>query len=652
MKKRISRRVEHISFQMDDGVLLAATLFLPESDIRVPALLEALPYRKDDMLEHREEYVRLCDEFGYAVCRVDLRGTGSSQGIATDEYPTVERSDLSAVIAELAASDWCNGKVGMFGTSYSGFNSLQLAAVRPPGLKAIVPIYSSDDPYTDDVHYSGGSMQLLDLVDYPIFMAANNTLPAVPGAIKDQTEQEWEAQWLERLDVEPWLLRWHEEQVYSQYWQERAIRPDYTRIDVPTMIIGGWADGYRNNSFRTFAALQESGTPCRLILGPWSHMGADKSLPGPWIDGVAEIARWFDRWLKEERNGIDSEDPIQLFVRQSTPPGPLNEKVNGYWRSEPAWPLERGESQVLPLGSGAQDYRVLPFVGVYAWNSCAGSLPWGAPEDQRFDDAASLTWEWPQSEPLEILGHAVLKIDVAADVPVAGLSVKLQDVFPDGSSTLISRGYLNLTHRGDVHSAPHPLVLGQYETVAVELNATSWELATGHTLRLSIAGTDWPHVIAPPEPVELSFKLDSASLTLPTVPKNDEFRPASVVEVERQAEPRDPSAVTWRITRDVLSQRTLATINHGNSWAASDGVPCSEQYWGEVAVNHTDFTQTADAVTSFEVDWGGATIKSESVLHFRADEEALDFEVIVRAWKNGELLKERSWPRRIERHLQ
>src|SRR5262249_10097421 len=121
---------------MLDGVRLAVDLYLPEGATPAsPAacLLEALPYRKDDLTSsYRREYERLVEEGGFAVCRVDVRGTGSSDGLATDEYPETEQQDLAEVIAWLAAQPWSNGRVGMFGTSYSGFNSIQMACERPP----------------------------------------------------------------------------------------------------------------------------------------------------------------------------------------------------------------------------------------------------------------------------------------------------------------------------------------------------------------------------------------------------------------------------------------------------------------------------------------------------------------------------------------
>ncbi|HEU5489170.1 MAG TPA: CocE/NonD family hydrolase, partial [Gaiellaceae bacterium] len=376
--------------RLTDGVRLAARLWLP--DARPAAVvLEALPYRMDDLTSsYAGEYERLCEEGGLAVARVDLRGTGSSEGVAMDEYPPQEQADLVDVIAWLAAQDWSNGRVGMYGTSYSGFNSIQLAMERPPALGAICAIYATDDRYTDDVHYTGGVLRCIDLVDYVLYMAAMNVLPPVPSVFGDG----WRDEWLERVEsAEPWLLHWLEEQVDSPYWRHGSLRPDYERIACPTMIVAGWADGYRNNTFRTFEALD---CPKRLLVGPWSHMSTATSLPGPHIDLVPELVRWFRRWLCDEENGVEAEPPISVFVRRSTGPEPDLAELRGYWRSEPGWPLDRSRLRTFtPEPSvGSDVISIRGDVGTSAWISCAGRLPWGQALDQREDDALSLVHEW------------------------------------------------------------------------------------------------------------------------------------------------------------------------------------------------------------------------------------------------------------------
>jgi uncharacterized protein len=559
---------------MEDGVRLAVSLVLPDSveaGGAAPVVLEGLPYRKDDATaSHRPEYERLCGEYGYAVARVDLRGTGSSEGVATDEYPASEQNDLCQVIGWLAGQPWSTGAVGMYGTSYSGFNSLQVAAERPPALKAVVAIYASDDRYTDDVHYTGGAVKLLDLVDYPLYMVALNALPPVPAIAGPA----WRERWRERVErLEPWLLRWLEEQADGPYWRQGSVRPAYERIACPTMLVAGWADGYRNASFRVLERLR---APARLLFGPWSHMATDSSLPGPRIDLVPEMVRWWDRWLRGERNGVDEAPPVTVFVRHATRPAADLDAHAGVWRDEPAWPPERATTLALALegataGPAVDRLEVRPDVGSAAWISCAGHLPFGQPGDQREDDAWSLAYDWQLDRELEILGHPRLAVRVGASAPVAFLSAKLCDVFPDGTSALVARGFLNLTRRRSL-TDPEPLAPGVVEPVELELDATSWVFPAGHRLRLSLAGSDWPNIVPPPGPVTLLVERAGSTLTLPVVDGPSPAPPPSLPPPRSGGPTPTPDPPTrWRLVRDVLGRRTEAEIDHGGRSQLPDG---------------------------------------------------------------------------------
>ena len=232
----------------------------------------------------------------------------------------------------------------MYGYSYSGFNSIQIAMERPPALKAIIPVYATDDRFGDDVHYQGGVVKQLDQIDYPSYMVASNALPPAPPIYGEG----WREEWTRRLErAEPWVLTWLEHQRLDDYWKQGSLCVDYEAIECPTMIVAGWADGYRNNSFRTFERLT---CPKRLVFGPWAHAGTDTSLPGPNHDLMPEHIRWWDRWLKGVDNGIDREPPIVLYAQRSTLPAPDRAVVNGEWRYEPTWPPERLRPETWSLG--------------------------------------------------------------------------------------------------------------------------------------------------------------------------------------------------------------------------------------------------------------------------------------------------------------
>jgi putative CocE/NonD family hydrolase len=584
---------------MDDGVALSATLYLPgSSDIPQPCILEALPYRKDDLTSsYRPDYARLRDDHGYAVCRLDLRGTGSSGGDATDEYPPREQRDLHAVIRWLASQEWCDGSVGMYGTSYSAFNSLQMACERPEQLKAIIAIYGTDDRYTDDVHYRGGILKVLDLVDYCHYMTPMNALPPVPAVWGDG----WREEWVRRIETyEPWALTWLREQLDGPYWRHGSVRPAYDRIACPTMIICGWADGYRNNSFRLIERLRRQGTPHRLLAGPWAHAATDIALPGPRIDSMPEMVAWWDRWLRGLDNGVDDgladdRPALTAFVRSSTKPAPALDESSGCWLRE-QWPSPRVRADVRPL-DGQSAYQTRADVGVDAWIDCAGHLPWGQSGDQRFDDAASLTWE-DDAESLVLLGQPRARLRVSADSPSAYVSVKLCDVFPDGTSALVSRGTLNLGCR-EGWASVEPLVPGQVYDVEVELDACAYAFDPGQRLRVSIAGADWPNTAAPPRPVAITVHGGELDLPVWTGPSP-------------YAEPRlapgggggeDPAGITWRVERDVLARTTACVVEHGSTYDVPYGGTATEHYAGRVTVDQATFGQRTAAEVTFTVNW-------------------------------------------------
>jgi putative CocE/NonD family hydrolase len=659
--------VEHVRawIPTSEGARLAARLWLPD-ERPAAVILEALPYRMDDLTSsYASEYERLCTEGGFAVARVDLRGTGSSEGLAIDEYPPQERDDLRDVIDWLASREWSSGRVGMYGTSYSGFNSIQLAIERPPALDAIVAIYATDDRYTDDVHYTGGALRGIDLVDYVLYMAAMNMLPPVPSVAGDG----WRAAWRERIEAaEPWLLRWLEEQLDGPYWRAGSLRlgPDgagYNRIACPTMIVAGWADGYRNNSFRTFEHLC---CPKRLLVGPWSHMSTATSLPGPHIDLVPELIRWFSRWLRDERNGVDDEPPIQVFVRRSTLPEPDLEEMRGAWRHEPGWPLERARDLVLrpEPGEGADALPIEGDVGTSAWISCAGRLPWGQPTDQRTDDARSVTHEWgPFDGELEILGHARVRLSLTSSVPVAHLSAKLCDVFPDGTSALVTRGYLNLTHRSS-STDPEPLTRGEPTVVEVELEATSWVFERGHRVRLALAGADWPNIWPPPTPGTLTIERGELALVLPTLEGPPTIGEEPVFAPSPGSDPHAAETddlqppVVWRVEHDVLGREAHAVTSHGADYDGHESARVEERYTGLVTVSKTDpGNARAEATASYRIAWPEATVRTEARLALRSDASAYHVVVDVVAEELDAasdgvgFRSERRFERTIERRL-
>ncbi len=625
---------QEVRLPMDDGVELAATLWLPDPALGPqPCLLEALPYRKDDITStYASEYEQLCDDHGYAVCRLDLRGTGSSAGDAIDEYPAREQADLLIVIEWLAAQQWCSGSVGMWGTSYSGFNSLQAAAERPPALKAICAIYATDDRFTDDVHYRGGALKLVDLVDYCAYMTPMNALPPVPAVWGDG----WREEWRRRVETcEPWLLTWMTERVDGPYWRHGSLRPRYDRIECPVMLVVGWADGYRNNSFRTLEALRSAGVPHRMVAGPWAHAGPESAMPGPRIDLLPEMVAWWDRWLRGTANGVD-EELSSVFVRSSTVPAPDLEDHEGFWVRE-EWPCPRVVTRVLDLAE-RPPYPVRADVGTTAWIDCAGHLPWGQSGDQRLDDAASITWEWDAGSTV-LLGQPVARLRLTSDQPRASVSFKLCDVFADGTSALVTRGSLVLDD----------LEPGQVRDVVVELDACAYAFDAGQTMRLSFAGSDWPNTIAPPGPVTLTVhggELELPTWSGPSPHGAPVFTPGAATSAE------EPDSVTWRIEHDVLRRETAAVIDHGSTFASPYDGESTERYRGRVSVDNQTFAQHAEADVTYALQWPGVLAVTRSVLDVQVGPDSYQVSITLEAREgdvDGTLIGERRWDVRLPR---
>ena len=405
----------HAWIEVEGGERLAVDVHLPESpDVPLATLVEALPYRKDDVtasyVSSYERYVGA----GFAVVRVDLRGTGSSSGIATDEYPDVERRDLARVIAWISEQPWSSGRVGLFGTSYSGFNALQMAAAIDElgitALGAVVAAYATDDRYTDDVHYCGGVLRAIDLIDYPLYMVAMNALPPTPACFDGDLDA-WRAAWMQRVDENPpWLVEWLEHPVDGPTWRRGSIRlgpagAGYERMACPTMLIVGWADGYRNNSFRVVEQYVRHGLPWRLLAGPWVHKAPARARPGPNVDDDVEIMAFFDEHLRDGPRS--SSAPGQVYVREPVAPAPDLVFHPGRWVDLPTWPAPGARRlSWRSARTGVEELRVEGDVGVAAWNSCGGALPWGQPLDQRGHSKAKSTvsrtcssrWIWSMTQ--------------------------------------------------------------------------------------------------------------------------------------------------------------------------------------------------------------------------------------------------------------
>ncbi len=312
----ILRDIEHFWIPLPDGTRLAARMWLPEGseDSPVPAILEYIPYRKRDGTRGRDENLHVpVAEAGYAVIRVDLRGTGDSEGVYHDEYLPQELQDGCDVIAWIADQPWCDGKVGIIGKSWGGFNGLQLAALQPPALKAIISVGSTDDRYATDVHYYGGCLTK-DNLDWSAYMFALNGMPPDPELVGE----DWRAMWLARLEANrPWAIPWMEHQRRDEYWRHGSVCEEFSKIEIPCFLVNGWGDNYSEAIPRMLAGLS---CPRKGLIGPWAHVYPHDGGPGPEIGFLQECLRWWDHWLKGSDTGIMDEPMLRAWMCDSRPP--------------------------------------------------------------------------------------------------------------------------------------------------------------------------------------------------------------------------------------------------------------------------------------------------------------------------------------------
>jgi uncharacterized protein len=521
---RTVREIEHTWIPLSDGTRLAARIWLPEDAEAdpVPAVLEYLPYRKTDGTAirdaKRQPYLA---GFGYAAVRVDMRGTGESDGILTDEYTEQEQKDALEVIAWLAEQPWCSGAVGVWGISWGGFNALQIAAHRPPALGAIVTLCSSDDRYADDVHYRGGCVLALDMLHWASSMLTWMARPPDPRLLGDG----WRERWLERLEAgTPWIEPWLTHQRRDEYWQHGSVCEDYSAIECPVYAVGGFVDGYTNSVPRLLEGLS---VPRKGLIGPWAHAFPDDALPGPSIGFLQECVRWFDQWLKGVDTGIMDEPMLRVWLQDSVEPRPSYDARPGRWVGEDEWRSTRIDRQGWALGAQSPaTVGALQSTGTQAGVWCAEGQAGELAADQRSDDALSLVFDFePLAEPLEILGLPAVTLDLAVDRPQALVCVRLCDVLPDGSSALVTRGLLNLAHR-ETHEHPRPLDPGARYTVRVPLDVIAHSFPAGHRLRVAVSPAYWPW--AWPSPEKVTLTVFGGELELPVRPPRaeDEALPA------------------------------------------------------------------------------------------------------------------------------
>jgi uncharacterized protein len=453
-----------------------------------------------------------------------VRGSGDSEGILTDEYTAAEQDDAAHVIAWIAAQPWCDGNVGMLGKSWGGFGALQVAATRPPQLRAIIAVCASDDRYADDAHYMGGCLLNENLLwgSMLMMLCAQPPDPELVGP-------GWRASWRQRLQaIRPFPALWLRHPTRDDYWRHGSVCEDFGRVQVPVFALSGWADGYSNAVLRLLAGLS---CPRHGLIGPWGHSYPHDGVPGPAFGFLQEARAFFDRWLRSVDNGWERRPLLRAYQQDSARPAPGWPDRAGRWIAESQWPgagIAAREFAVAagrllppgtaPAGAPPSTHRSRQTIGLAAGSWCAFGFDGENPGDQREDDAASLCFDSePLPAPLAILGAPLLHATIAVDEPVAILCARLCEVFADGASSRVSYGLLNLTHRGG-HTAPVQMPAGEPVDVTVQLDDIAHRFAAGSRIRLALSTSYWPLAWPSPKAVALTLMPAGSRLLLPERP--------------------------------------------------------------------------------------------------------------------------------------
>lgn len=662
------QEIEHVWIPTRDGTRLSARIWMPVNADQspVPAILEYIPYYKRFGSTSRDEIThKYLASHGYACVRLDIRGSGESEGVLKDEYLETEIQDGIAAINWLAKQSWCTGKIGMMGISWGGFNALQIAARQPDPLKAIVSVASSDDRYADDIHHMGGTL-LGDNLSWASVMFSYNTMPPDPAIVGDQ----WYDMWLQRLeDSGLWLKTWLQHQRRDAYWRHGSVCEDYSAIRVPVFAVSGWADGYTNTVFRLMENLN---VPRKGLIGAWGHTYPHIGRPGPAIDFLSEILKWWNRWLKDEDNNVEAEPAICAWMQDSEPPTTHYEYRKGRWVTEKTWPshnIEEKSYRLCPgrdlkpdhlapdIESRALDLQSPITTGLMGGKWCAYANGPDLAGEQRPDDGGSLVFQTKAlEEPVEILGAPYVELSIAADQPIAMVAVRLSDMRPDHQVTRVTYGLLNLTHRTSAEK-PQTLEPGKKYKIKVPLNFIGQTFKKGHKIRLSISSVYWPLAWTPPKSTKLQIWTGESCLVLPVRSKNQPLDHQQNFGEPQMADP-DPKTVlappehNWTIHKCLKSGKTELVVidDRGKYRLENIDLEVSARAEERYSARYGDFS-SSKGVTKWHrrLKRGDWEINSYTRICLTSDPENFYIQAELDAYAGNRRIKCLSWDETIKR---
>jgi len=651
-------QIKEVWIPMPDGTKLAADLYLPmgiEQGEQLPVILEFLPYRKDEARSARLGIFDYFVEHGYVFARVDIRGTGRSEGKLVDgEYSEQEQLDGEQIIDWLSRQDFSNGNVAMFGISWGGFNGLHMAMRKPPALKTIISAMSTDDIYEDDVHYMDG----LNHIDaYELMMDLENIVPGAP-------DFSIEGDYFEnRFDTDPWLLKYKQQQADGPFWNRASLNENYSAIDIPVFLIGGYYDGYRDIVPR-FA--QNADVPYKALFGPWNHTFPHNAYPEPAIEWREMAVRWLDHWLKGKDTGILDEPSVYFYQRDWHEPGFDLTHIPGRWYTSEQWP--ETDASVLYLN---QDHQLVATPGEFKHAliyeptgvDATGPAAWWGDwfPDQKAADAHSLIYDSAlMTENFEIVGIPRVTLQTTVDAPAANWLVRLSDVAPNGMVTHVTGAGFNANH---VESSEHPiqLVKDKVYTLEIDLHATSWTFAKGHRIRLSVNNAQWPMIWPSPYNMTTTVRSDDegrSSLELPVLsdptPLAEPFpKPGDGPRLAgyRSIASETPSGYpeTKEVIRNERTGTTTIYATNSGSFQYPWGVHHREESITSTLSDDTPANASVKSKHELSVELENRVLKWSSELDFSSDEKTFFYRYKRTLEENGQVIREKAWTEDIPR---
>lgn len=659
-------KMEHVWIPMSDGARLAATIWLPvdAKEDKVPAVLEYLPYRKDDFTAIRDSVRHpYFAGHGYASIRVDIRGCGNSDGILKDEYLKQEHDDALEVFDWIVKQEWSTGSIGMIGKSWGGFNGLQVAARQHPALKTIISLCSTDDRYQDDVHYRGGNMLASDMLWWASTMFAYSARPQDPEVVGEG----WKENWLERLNTTPYVHEWMGHQNRDEYWKHGSINENYEDVQIPVFAVSGWQDGYTDVVFRLVENLPNS----KGLIGPWAHEYPEVATPEPAIGFLQECLRWWDQWLKGINTGVKDDPKFTSWIQESELPQVNYDERPGRWTADMTGPSENIVKKSLWLNKGklvsestTGEKFIVPSVqehGFYSGVFCPFGEPGDLPSDQRLENGKSVVFtSEPFEEGFDMLGHPMFDVEFTSDQENALIAVRLCDKAPTGESTLISWGMLNLNHL-ESHEHPNALEPGKKYFTTVKLDSLGQNIPKGHQLELSLAPTYFPQAWPSPKAVTLEIIAgDKTQLILPVRTPQPELD--SKVKFNS---PEIAQVMDREILREGNRTRSISHNTIAEEWKLEDYSDEGERLLPINGIKHGSTNKNTYTIKSndplsanIKCDWElsvgreGWETKLETNSEMTSDEDTFFVTNTIVAYLNDEEIFRKTWTIDIPRDYQ